>query len=290
MAVGGGASGAEAPGGFLLTSSIHDNGNLGPAGPQLWTAGAHANVAPQPSPTITTFAIGLHIEGVPTASLRQMVTFPLTQTPPPGTNAPTLTLMTSAFAPAGNIAIAGGVQAQQVSSATAGQYVTNSQPLTAQQCYITNACETVVTGWTVASKDHMNPSPWWIIGQLTTLPKVLTIGGNVFHIETWVAGANSTVVAHPSTAVSLPADFALTGVGATVNWQTSPRAQGNLLWDLKPRPDINGAEVASKDSMVSSPASITAYAIGMKLVAGPVPLPAATIIRRPVQPKLPLRQ
>ena len=76
-----------------------------------------------------------------------------------------------------------------------------------------------------------------------------------------------------------------------MNWQTSPTAAGNLLWDIKPRADLNGAEVASKDQAISSPASITAYAIGMKLVSGPIPalqppnlnrLPGAGVV--PVKP------
>ncbi len=269
VAVGGGARGAEGPNGFMVTSSLHDNGNLGPAGPQLWTAGAHSNVPPQTS-AVTTYAIGLKIQGISKATLQQIVAFPLTQSTPPGVPHPTMNLMTAATFPQGNVAIAGGVQAMQASSPH-GQYITTTQPLVTQQCYANNTCEQLVSGWSVASKDHINPSPWWIIVQMTTLPKVLTIAGNTFHIETWVLSANSAVLAHPSVAVGLPPDFALTGVGAFVNWQTSPSAAGNLLWDLTPRPDIDGAEAGSKDQSYSSPASISAFAIGMKLVPGPVP-------------------
>jgi hypothetical protein len=39
------------------------------------------------------------------------------------------------------------------------------------------------------------------------------------------------------------------------------------LWKLEPRADVGGASVAAKDHVISSPASITAYAIGIKLVA-----------------------
>jgi hypothetical protein len=42
-----------------------------------------------------------------------------------------------------------------------------------------------------------------------------------------------------------------------------------MLWKLLPRPDIAGAEAASKDHSFSSPATVTAYAIGLKLV--PIP-------------------
>jgi hypothetical protein len=201
--------------------------------------------------------------------------------------------MTSATYPQGYIAISGGVQANQGASPL-GQYVTTSEPVTSQQCYANNTCEQVVTGWTVASKDHINPSPWWIIGSLTTLPKVWTIGGVPWHIETWVSNASSAVLPHPSATVSLPPDFALTSVGAFVNWQTSPTAAGNLLWDLKPRPDIDGAEAASKDESIPSPASLGVFAVGMKLVPGPVPPPAPINVNRlPIkvvpQPQLPPR-
>jgi hypothetical protein len=210
----------------------------------------------------------------------------VTQTAPPGVPHPTLTLMTTASYTPNNIAIGGGVQANQASTPL-GQYVTQSVPVTSQQCYANNTCEQVVTGWSVASKDHINPSPWWIIAQLTTLPKTLMIGGAPWHVETWVSNATSAVLPHPSTGVSLPPDFALTAVGAVANWQTSPTAAGNLLWDLKPRPDIDGVEAASKDESIPSPASLTAYAIGMKLVPGPVPPPAPININRIPGIKLP---
>jgi hypothetical protein len=122
------------------------------------------------------------------------------------------------------------------------------------------------------SKEHVNSSPWYIVPQMTTVPKVLTINGNTFHVETFVAEGTGTPAAHPSATASLPSDFALTGIGAFVDWKNSPSAFGNMLWRLKPRSDINGVEAASKDQWFSSPAGITAYAIGMKLVPGPVPL------------------
>jgi hypothetical protein len=292
VAVGGGVVGAEVPNGVMVTSSQHDHGNLAAYGPQLWSAGVHSNVPAQIG-SATTYAIGLKIQGIPRATLQQMVAFPLNQTSPPGVAHPTLTLMTSATYPQGYIAISGGVQANQGASPL-GQYVTTSEPVTSQQCYANNTCEQVVTGWTVASKDHINPSPWWIIGSLTTLPKVWTIGGAPWHIETWVSNASSAVLPHPSATVSLPPDFALTSVGAFVNWQTSPTAAGNLLWDLKPRPDIDGAEAASKDESIPSPASLGVFAVGMKLVPGPVPPPAPINVNRlPIkvvpQPQLPPR-
>ena len=63
-------------------------------------------------------------------------------------------------------------------------------------------------------------------------------------------------------------EYALTGVGASVDWQSYGWA-GNMLWKLVPRPDLDGAEAASKDHGYYSPASVTAYALGVKLV--PIP-------------------
>jgi hypothetical protein len=81
--------------------------------------------------------------------------------------------------------------------------------------------------------------------------------------------ATSPVAAHPSVVVAgSPGECALTGIGAYVDWQTHGTA-GNLLWKLKPRPDIAGAEAASKDHTIPSPATITVYAIGIRLVLVP---------------------
>jgi hypothetical protein len=282
VAVGGGAEGTEFPDGTLVTSSRH----AWTSGPQWWSSGAHSNGPAlsqlQISPVIA-WGIGLKIQGIPISTLSQIVYF--LETPSSGSEAhPTVTqnllptdlypqTTATAQGQAPDTAISGGVLAMQASSPN-GQYATASQPLVATQCYINGTCEQEVRGWVAASKDHLNPSPWWVVAQITTLPKVLTINGSTFHVETWVSQATSAQLAHPSASVGLPGDFALTGVGAFVDWQTSPSAGGNMLWRLKPRSDINGVEAASKDQWFSSPAAITAFAIGMKLVPGPVPFPA----------------
>jgi hypothetical protein len=263
MAVGGGAEGAEWPSGVLVTSSIHYS-----SGNQYWSTGVHSNVPVQVG-SDTAWGIGLKIEGIKIATLQQITQFPLGLSQ--GYLAhPSVTLAANVTYPQTTAAIGGGVIANQASSPN-GQYVTESAPQTWQQCYQNGTFEQLVSGWTAASKDHINPSPWWVTAQMTTLPKVLAINGNTFHVETWVVNASSDVLPHPDASVGLPAGYALTSIGAFVNWDTSPTAAGNLIWRLKPRPDLNGAEAASKDQMISSPASITAYAIGMKLVAGDIP-------------------
>src|SRR5213594_160901 len=291
VAVGGGAEGTEFPNGTLVSGSYN------PSNPRSWLGSVHSNtpfgVPPQISP-VTVFGIGLKIQGILIATLTQTVKFPSVGSYVASGNSyeanPTAKLTGPSIGnylgtggadptvyPQTLAVISGGAQAQQASSPK-GQYVTATQPVFAQQCYFTGPCEQVVQGWVTSSKEHINPSPWWVTGQVTTLPKTLTINGSTFHVETWVSNATSAQLAHPSASATLPGDFALTGVGAFVNWQTSPSAEGNMLWRLKPRPDINGTEAASKDQWFSSPATITAYAIGMKLVPGPLPAPAITVV------------
>ena len=262
IAVGGGSEGAELPSGVLVTGSYHDLGSSN-FNPQFWWAGVHSNVPAQVGAALA-WGIGLKIEGVNNATLRQMVQFPLMLSQ--SVAHPSVTLPMNITYPQTTSAIGGGII-----STSLGQYATESAPQTWQQCYQNGTFEQLVSGWTAASKDHLTPSPSWVNAQMTTMPKVLTINGNTFHVETWVVNTSSAVLPHPDASVGLPEGYALTSVGAFVNWDNSPTAAGNLLWRVKPRPDINGAEAASKDQMISSPASITAYAIGMKLVAGNIP-------------------
>jgi hypothetical protein len=266
-AVGGGAEGTEAPQGTLLTNSF------APAVGRNWSGGARSNpdlISPPQISPVTTWGIGLKIEGVPPQTLFQMMQIPFLQSVPLFQSTPTVTLT---LPPAGTapprIAIGGGVQAIQ--SSLVRQYITRSQPLFSTRIFNNGTSDRVIHSWVAASKDHVFATPGFVRAQMTTLPQVLMINGNTFHVETWVSNATSTVLAHPSATVSLPGEFALTGVGAFVDWQNSPSAAGNMLWKLKPRADINGAEAASKDQWFSSTAAITTFAIGMKLVPGPVP-------------------
>ncbi|HET8825739.1 MAG TPA: hypothetical protein VFM77_11465, partial [Terriglobales bacterium] len=88
VAVGGGAEGAEWPSGVLVTSSAHDYGS-GPYSPQSWLTSVHSNV-PMQVGSDTAWAIGMKIEGVSNATLRQIVQFPLAISPT--LNHPSVTL------------------------------------------------------------------------------------------------------------------------------------------------------------------------------------------------------
>ena len=277
LGVGGGAEGAELPSGMLLVKALHQA--AGP--PHSWNAWASANVFAQTSPVIS-YAIGMRIEGLSTTTLESLVAEPHVYSSGGGySSQPTATVTT----PAGTVALGGGFDA-----ALGGlyQFVFSSLPTVKQQCYANGTCEQVITAWTTASTENLVSSPIGAItAQIATLPKQLTIGGNPYYVMSWVTNGVSAVAQHPSVAASgLMGEFALTGVGAFVNWQYYGGAP-NLLWKVKPRPDIAGAEAASKDHGIVAPASVSAWAVGIKLVPGYVPPPQSSGKPPKIPPSLP---
>jgi hypothetical protein len=282
VAVGGGAEGTENPG-TLVNVSIND-------GPRVWLAGVHANGAG--TSAATGWGIGLKIEGVPAATLGQI--FRSTSVSSSGyQSTPTATVNFPDFDTlyvdsvcsvvvcssrngqghgfARAVPIGGGIWSQTAQSPY-GQFATTTAPVLATTCADFVGCQTKFTGWTTASKEHINPSPSWVVAQGITLPGKLTINGRTLNMQVWMAQTQSGIAAHPNSTASLPSGVALTAVGARVSWRTSPTrlnpsgGAGNMIWRLKPRPDINGAEAASKDQWIPSEGSITTFAIGIKLV------------------------
>jgi hypothetical protein len=173
-----------------------------------------------------------------------------------------------------------------------GQFATVSAPIIGNIFRCTQdpsgffSCGTVAaaTGWRVESKDHVVSHPGWINLQMLALPLTINVGGVNWEVRGQYVSATSAVAAHPAIDVSgLRGEYALTGIGATVDWRRVDRlsgqvAAGNLLWKLEPRADLGGASVAAKDHIISSPASITGYALGIKLVPpGTSDLPPAPI-------------
>jgi hypothetical protein len=73
-----------------------------------------------------------------------------------------------------------------------------------------------------------------------------------------VKSSPSSLVSHPTNQVSVNTGYTLIGGGAKVDWT----GYGNLLVDSYP--SVNFWYVASKDHIWSSPARITAYAIGIQ--------------------------
>src|SRR5262249_11028855 len=185
-------------------------------------------VSPE-SASVSGWGIGLKMEGSNRTTPQQIVQFPgagsYVSSGTSSESNPTATYTTNMNGgvdrlayPQTLAAIGGGIDAEHGASPV-GQYATASQPVILYQCYTSGACERVVRGWTTSSKEHVNSSPWWVFAQMTTLPKELTINGMLFHVETQVATATSAAAAHPSISAALPAGYALTGIGAFVDWQ-----------------------------------------------------------------------
>lgn len=117
--------------------------------------------------------------------------------------------------------------------------------------------------WFAASKDHVNPEAHYL--------KIYAIGvkicfGNVSSTELrnyiQVFSSTSGVRNHPTTSVTVPSDFDMLGGGAQINYGNGA---GNLLVSSYPS-SSNTWTVQGKDHLFASPASITAYAIGIKKI------------------------
>ena len=272
VAVGGGVVGVESPYGAVVYKSISN----WDADKREWLVGTSDLIYAQPHDN-DAYVIGLKIEGAD-QSIRSLVTYQQGAFDPNTW----LSMPTGSYTkPAGTIALGGGVFGWDPLGKN--QYATASYPNVVQNFCLPSGCEYpyTVLGWTSTSKDHGVSAPGRVTVDLHTIASDLTIGGAPFHVVGSVVAATSGLAAHPSVVVAgAPGEFALTGIGAYVDWQDYGWA-GNLIWKLKPRPDIAGVEVASKDHAWSSPATITGYALGIKLVPGPTPTPPKPILKFP---------
>lgn len=110
--------------------------------------------------------------------------------------------------------------------------------------------------WSASSKDHLTSDPHYLQVDIIGL-KILNQPSSNVQVFT----ATSTVQAHPRITASVPSDYVMVGGGAFINYGTG---QGNLLVSSYPSsPNTWYAE--GKDSVLSSPATITAYAIGYRV-------------------------
>jgi hypothetical protein len=279
VSVGGGATGVEVPNGAVIIESMRTV--TYPGDERSWRASTtEAGGAAQLHRT-TAYVIGMHIEGLSTSSLAALLQSST------ATSFPTIAALSSTQVAqsviGGSAVLSGGLQAWADSSNAInmiGQFATASAPQLGKtfRCLPTATgflkCTIVLspTGWRVESKDHVIAHPGWINVQMLALPLTLTVNGVAWEVRSGYVSASSAVVAHPAVDVSgLRGDYALTGIGASVDWKRfdasgNQVAAGNLLWKLEPRADLGGASVASKDHVIASPASITGYALGIKLV------------------------
>jgi hypothetical protein len=278
VTVGGGVVAAEAPDGALVYESWQDA--------EGWRGGTADSGVSQPRDN-ETYVIAMNVEGLAAddlaAMIRQDGRVSTTQKTTPNEAAPPKAVIAL---PDDFLPLSGGISTSvpySTSISGLGQFATGTRPTLSWTagnggCDPTNECVSV-SGWSATSKDHGAPTPGTATVRLVSINRNLTIGGDAYHFESNVAIATSMPAGHPGAVVAGKAgEYALSGIGAFVDWQTSPSAAGNLIWQMMPRPDIDGAEVGSKDNGASSPATITAYALGVKLVPGVWAPPAMAVL------------
>lgn len=273
VAVGGGATGQEAPYGALVTESRQSD-TLGGSGSGVgnwrrWTAKTSDLVYADAHRT-TVYAIGMRIADLPASSLIALLklqgqdNFPAIASV--ASNQATLPFKTLG----GFVPLSGGVTALADASNSLtlrGQFVTETAPAL-QACPAGQTCKLpAIVGWRVESKDHLVAHPGIVNTALLGMRSTVLVGGVTYRVVSTYRSATSEIAAHPAVDVAGPKGYALTGIGASVAWRgTDKPLPGNLIWKLQPRPDLGGATVASKDHGLNSPASITGYALGIKLV------------------------
>lgn len=113
--------------------------------------------------------------------------------------------------------------------------------------------------WYIESKGRPGVTPYYLACYAIGL-KIEGLSSADLRNYIRLTSATSGVASQPSASASLTGSgYTLIGGGAKVNWSGA----GNFLTDSHPAGTDNAWYVASKDHITSSPASITAYAIGI---------------------------
>ncbi len=113
-----------------------------------------------------------------------------------------------------------------------------------------------LTAWLVSTKDHIKADPVQVRGWAIGL-KIAGLTPAQVRANLSVNTATSAFASHPDVTAVIPAGQVLVGGGIRVNWSGA----GNLA--TASAPWGNGWRVRSKDHQQSSPATATAYAIGI---------------------------
>ncbi len=158
--------------------------------------------------------------------------------------------------PAGFKLLSGGVRANWTAS---GSLLTQSQP-----------AGTGPNAWAASAKDHLVAEP----AALTVYAVALGDPRDAWEVIAWQQ--TSTVDAHPATSVGVAPGYAMTGGGCVVNWKANPALAGNLLTASFPSSPTTW-ECRSRDHGIASPASITAFVIGIRPKTPGLPLPVVQI-------------
>jgi Subtilase family/Peptidase inhibitor I9 len=236
VVIGGGAEGKKLPIGNLLTASFPFPGSG-------WFVASKDHLLTDPV-EVRGWAIGLKIKGMTAQQLAQHIVYETAQSA--NVSHPDVT----ATLPAGFQLLGGGFNLVKFfDSSHQGTLATGSAPSGAN-------------GWRVAGKDHGVTAPVaataWAIGLKTNIPSIGSFESKI------VSHGNPFALSHPSATATMQPNYVLTGCGGRVNWS----GQGNLLWRLRPVISNNsyslGCSAASKDHNSTSPATVDAYAIGLR--------------------------
>jgi hypothetical protein len=125
----------------------------------------------------------------------------------------------------------------------------------AEGSLLTASCPVGRDTWRAQSKDHLRPDAV----TLTAYAIGIRPRNGAFNVLSTVTEATSAVASHPWVTAGMENGWKLVGGGARVEWQGA----GNLLTASYPH-EPTGWAAASKDHLETSPARITAYAIGVR--------------------------
>lgn len=234
VAIGGGGVAVEFPVGGLLTAS-YPNEDL-----SAWLVSSKDHHTADPH-FLTAYAIGLRITGMSREQLLAAIHINTNESGLGEHPEATATL------PARFLLVSGGFKVDwKTRPDSFGNLATASFPSTN-------------LSWTGRSKDHEVASPANLRAYAIGLRGDLPVG----RVEVAIERQTSSTSQHPSSVADVTPGFALTGGGAEAHWQTS----GSLLWKLEPMTQTSNQEfrAGAKDHITAEPATITAYALGIKI-------------------------
>jgi hypothetical protein len=245
----------------------------------IWSTASYTDSLGLPSDTVS-YAIGLKIEGLHPRDLLALIG--TTDASSPGTTTRTPEAMPRAQATLGlledRVALGGEFRAEADRSNSFnshGQYASVSAPKMGVQflrCLLVNTpCPPAqARGWRVESKDDVGSHPGYSSALLRHLPTSITLKGTVWEVRGKVVRSGSPLATEPTAqATGLRGSHALTGVGGEVQWRafnSQPLLASNRLVQLLPQPQQGGAAAASRHGSVVTPATVEAWALGIKLV------------------------
>lgn len=114
--------------------------------------------------------------------------------------------------------------------------------------------------WVASSKDHM------VADHATVTAYAVGLRDPSGEWEVEMFAETGALAKHPSSSVSVPRNFTMTACGGRISWQ----GEGNLLTAIVPQSE-SSCEVRGKDHIKASPATATAYAVGIRPTNGARP-------------------